>query len=252
MARSDSPDLQLFLARLTARSVLSSAERQAILNLPTRTVQVEANRDYVCVGERVDHSCLVVEGIMARVGENRDGQRQITALHVPGDMADLHSVVRPIGTSALQALSTTTLLRIPHSALSSLAARFPGVAEAFWRDCMVDSAILSQWVVNVGRRDARTRLAHLLCEMAIRFGDERRPRLVYGFPVTQAQLADATGLTSVHINRTLRSLREAGLVDAKAKEVQILDWRRLVQLGEFDSTYLQADLEPAEKERLLA
>lgn len=251
MSRTEVANLQAFLDRLTTRSVLSEEEQQAILNLPTRAGQVEANRDFVRIGETVDHCCLIVEGLMGRFGQTDEGTRQITAIHVPGDVADLHSVVRPIGTSAIQALCTTTVLRISHGELRKVAARFPAVAEAFWRDCMVDAAVLSQWVVNVGRRDARSRVAHLLCEMAVRTGDDRTPSLTYSFPMTQIHLADATGITSVHVNRMLKTLREEGLVSVRARVVEILDWNRLAKLGEFDDDYLAADTTPGERRRLL-
>jgi CRP-like cAMP-binding protein len=251
MSGSSGPNLQLFLDRLTTRSVLSNAERKAILALPTRASQISANHDFVRIGERVDHCCFIVEGMMGRFGQTSDGIRQITALHVPGDIADLHSVVRPVGTSAIQALSTTTVLRISHKDLRKVAARFPAVAEAFWRDCVVDAAVLSQWVVNVGRRDAKTRVAHLLCEMAVRTGDDRTPQLNYPFPATQSHLADMTGLTSVHVNRTLRALRDDGLVTVQARAVQIHDWNGLKKVGEFDAEYLAADTGPDARQRLL-
>ena len=251
MSGSTSPNLQLFVNRLTARSVLSDEERQAILSLPTRASQVNANRDFVRIGERVDHCCFIVDGMMGRFGQTTEGTRQITALHLPGDVADLHSVVRPIGTSAIQALATTTVLRISHKDLRSVAARFPAVAEAFWRDCMVDAAVLSQWVVNVGRRDAKTRMAHLLCEMSVRSGDGRTPLLNYPFPATQAHLGDMTGLTSVHVNRMLKTLRTDGLVTVRAREVHIHNWNQLEALGEFDADYLDADTTPEARRRLL-
>jgi CRP-like cAMP-binding protein len=251
MSGSSGPNLQLFLDRLTTRSVLSNAERKAILALPTRASQISANHDFVRIGERVDHCCFIVEGMMGRFGQTSDGIRQITALHIPGDIADLHSVVRPVGTSAIQALSTTTVLRIAHKDLRKVAARFPAVAEAFWRDCVVDAAVLSQWVVNVGRRDAKTRVAHLLCEMAVRTGDDRIPQLNYPFPATQTHLADMTGLTSVHVNRTLRALRDDGLATVQARAVQIHDWNRLKKVGEFDAEYLAADTGPDARQRLL-
>jgi CRP-like cAMP-binding protein len=252
MSGSASPNLQLFLDRLTTRSVLSDEEREAILNLPTRASQIDANRDFVRIGERVDHCCFIVQGLMGRFGQTSEGMRQITALHLPGDIADLHSVVRPVGTSAIQALSTTTVLRISHRELRRVAARFPAVAEAFWRDCMVDAAVLSQWVVNVGRRDAKTRMAHLLCELAVRTGDERTPQLSYPFPVTQAHLGDMTGLTAVHVNRTLMSLRHEGLVSVREREVRIHDWNRLRSVGEFNADYLEADTSADARRRLLA
>ncbi len=232
--------------------MLSDEEQQAILNLPTHAAQVQANRDFVRLGEVVDHACLIVGGLVGRFGQNAEGARQITAFHITGDMADLHSVVQPKGTSALQAMSTATIVRVPHRAIRAIAARYPAIAEALWRDCMVDASILSQWVVNVGRRDAKTRMAHLLCEMAVRYRATRQSGAVlFKFPLTQTHLADATGLTPVHVNRTLKSLREDGVAIVSSGTVQILRWEELTRLGDFDRTYLQADIKPDERIRIV-
>lgn len=252
MPFSNKPDLQRFLDRLTSRSVLTEEEQQAILNLPCRSQHVQGNRDFVLLGEQVDHSCLVVAGIVGRFGQNADGKRQITAMHIPGDMADLHSVVQPIGASALQALSIATILKVPHVALRAATARYPALAEALWRDCMVDASVLSQWVVNVGRRGARQRIAHLLCEMATRLRMvPARGDIVFPFAVTQSQIADATGLTSVHVNRTLQGMRRENLADVCGRAVRIGSWETLVDAGEFDSSYLQANVRPEERLRIM-
>lgn len=250
MLASADPNLQSFIDRLTRRSVLTDEEREAILALPTRASKVDGNRDFVRIGERVDHCCFIVEGMMGRFGQTSDGARQITALHAPGDIADLHSVVRPVGTSAIQALSSTTVLRISHNDLREVASRFPAVAEAFWRDCVVDAAVLSQWVVNVGRRDAKSRIAHLLCELAVRTGNDQTPQMNYSFPATQAHLADMTGLTPVHVNRMLKALRGDGLATVRSGTVQIHDWSLLKNVGEFDAGYLDADTAPDASQRL--
>ena len=244
------PNLSLFLDRLILRSVLSEREQQAILNLPTRTHQVQANRDFVRLDERVDHACFVVAGLVGRFDQNSQGKRQITSLYIAGDMPDLHSVVQPTATSALQALSTTTILKVPHSALRAIGAEFPAIAEALWRDCMVDSMILAQWVVNVGCRDAKTRIAHLLCEMACRSAPlQERKNVSYALPMTQAHLADATGISPVHVNRSLKALASHG-VSLRRGTVRIEDWDNLVQVGDFDAAYLQADLRPEERIRV--
>lgn len=249
---SSNQDLQPFLNRLTSRSRLSECEQVAVLELPSKTSQVAANRDFVRLNERVDHACVVLDGLVGRFAQTAEGARQITALHIPGDAADLHSVVLPKERAALQALSTTTIMRISHQDLRVLAGRYPAVAEAFWRDCSVDAAIVSQWVVNVGRRDARTRIAHLLCEMARRYGaGPLRGEVSYDFPLTQTHLADATGLTPVHVNRTLKGLAREQLVTVLAKNVLIHCWDRLAQVGEFDDEYLQAGLRPEERLRIL-
>jgi CRP-like cAMP-binding protein len=244
-------NLQPFLERLTSRSVLSERERGRILSLPFRARQTRPNTDFVALGERVAHACYIVDGLVGRFDESSNGARQITALHIAGDMADLHSVVQPTATSALQALSATTILEIPHAALRSAAADHPAIAEAFWRDCMVDSMILAQWVVNVGRRDALSRLAHLLCEMACRY--KRAPvngRVSFVLEATQAQLADANGMTPVHVNRTLRKLAQIGTF-VRSRRVVIEDWDALVETGDFDRQYLQDNLESCERLRIV-
>lgn len=252
MPQQSHPNFQTFLDRLTSRSVLSNEEQQAILGLPGYAAQAQANCDFVRLDEVVDHASLIVEGLVGRFGQNAEGVRQITAFHIPGDMADLHSVVLPTATSALQALSTATVLRVPQAAIRAAARRYPAIAEALWRDSMVDSAILSQWVVNVGRRDARTRMAHLLCEMATRYKAALdASEVTFELRLTQTHLADATGLTAVHVNRTLRALRDEGLATMTNRIVTIFDWDALAEIGEFDATYLQADIRPEERVRIV-
>lgn len=176
---------------------------------------------------------------MGWYGQNGQGGRQITCFHIPGDMADLVSLVSPKTGWGLVALTPTTLLRVPHENLRRLTTNHPAIAEAFWRDSVADGSIVAEWVVNVGRRPALARLAHLFCEMAIRsemagLGD----RTSYPLPLVQADLGDATGLTPVHINRTIKELRERSIVDLRGGTVTINDWDRLVSTGDFDPTYL--------------
>jgi CRP-like cAMP-binding protein len=234
--------LQLFVKRLASRSILTEEEESAILGLKGQVKHASAHVDFVRQGEQVDHSCLVVEGLVGRFGQNRNGARQITCFHIPGDMADLPSVVCPKSGWGLAALTSTTILRIPHADLRRVAARHPGVAEAFWRDCVADGSIFSEWVVNVGRRDAAARLSHLFCEMALRCeragqGD----RHSFLLPATQADLGDATGLTSVHVNRTLKELRARSVVTARSGRVTIHDWDQLVSAGDFDEGFMLLD-----------
>jgi CRP-like cAMP-binding protein len=157
-------------------------------------------------------------------------------------MADLPSVVSPKSGWGLAALTTTTILRLRHDDLRRVAAKHSGIAEAFWRDCVADGSIFSEWVVNVGRRDAIARVAHLFCEMAIRCeragqGD----RHSFPLPITQSDLGDATGLTSVHMNRTLKELRTRSVVTARAKNVIVHDWDQMVSIGDFDDAFMLLD-----------
>ncbi|MGN6497819.1 MAG: Crp/Fnr family transcriptional regulator [Tsuneonella sp.] len=229
--------------------MLTDRETDAVLALPTWTMEVAPNHDFVRLGEQVDQACLVVAGLVGRFDQNAKGARQITALHVPGDMPDLHSVMQPRATSALQALTTTTILKVPHRALREVAAAYPAIAEALWRDTMVDSMITAQWVVNVGRRDAESRIAHLLCEMACRYGVGSTGAVVFKLPMTQQQLADATGLTPVHVNRCLQKLKASG-ISVRNRTVRVDSWDALVALGDFDRGYLQDEMLPEDRIRI--
>jgi CRP-like cAMP-binding protein len=246
------PSLQSFVDRLNRRSVLTAEEQQAVLDMTGHAEQVDANRDFVRAGERVEHSCLVVAGLAVRFDQGADGGRQITAVHLPGDMCDLRSAVLPESTSSMRALSTSTIIRVPHTALRSASARYPAIAEAFWRDCMVDASIVTEWLANIGRRDARKRVAHLLCELAVRCLD-RLPDsyAVLHLQMNQQQLAEATGITAVHANRTLQSLRADGLVDWRNGNVSLPDWEALCALADFDRAYLQLTTQPEQRIRIM-
>lgn len=239
MHRTKDAALQLFVKRLVSRCNLTDAERGALLDLAGHCKQVAAHVDFVRLGEQVDHACLVVDGLVGRFGQTRDGIRQITCLYIPGDIADLASVVSPRSGWALGALADTTILQIPHADMRGLAAKHPGVAEAFWRDCVADGSIFSEWVVNVGRRNALSRLAHVFCEMAIRCEEAGHgDRTSFPLPITQPDLGDATGLTGVHVNRTLRDLRTAGIVELRAGVVTIHNWEKLVSVGDFNPAFM--------------
>ncbi len=242
--------LQLLLKRLTARSVLGAEERAAVLGLPAFARQVSANREIVRLGERVDHSCLVGDGFVGRFGQTEDGKRQLTSLHIPGDLADLYSLMIPSAPSALVALGPTTVFQISHAVIREATERYPALAAALWRDCVVDGMILAQWLVNIGRKNARSRMAHLICEIAIRYAQiGRLENNSFPFPVTQEQMSDALGLTSVHVNRSLQGLKREGLVNIGRGRATILDWNALAFAGEFEPNYLSLSMDEQEKVR---
>ncbi len=235
------PALRLFLRRLLLRSQLGEAEQAAVLALPAREVEVEPHRDIVRPGERTTYSCLVASGMAARFNQLRDGHRQITALHIPGDMCDLFSLMLPKVEWALQALSAPlTVLMVQHEDLAMLARDYPALGEAFWRDCVADGTILSQWIVNLGRRDARMRTAHLFCELGLRIEQAGLGmRTAYQMAAIQAQLADALGMTPVHMNRTMRSLARDNLLVVRGRTVVVPDWDALTAVAGFDPGYLE-------------
>lgn len=238
--------MEVFLSKLLAHSVLSEEEREEIAALPAMRVEVPVNRDLVRLGETVDHACLVERGLMGRFGQTKDGKRQFVSLHIPGEMPDLRSLMVPEANVSLNALTKSTVLRVPHGPLRDLEERYPAIAAAFSRDCVLQGEIVAQWLVNVGRRDSRTRMAHLLCEMAMRYGQPSpSPTSRYELPMTQEQLGDALALTSVHVNRTLGSLRDDGLVAFSKGVVEIQDWNALAAVAEFDPAYLHLGNEVA-------
>lgn len=237
--------LELFVRRLARHSRLTDAERAVLLALPTVPVQVAAHIDFVRLGEATHQACLVSEGLVGRFGQTAEGKRQFVSVHVPGELIDLPSVVMPQSTTALNALTASTICKVEHEALREIGFRYPAIAAAFWRDCVIDARIVSQWLVNIGRRDARSRMAHFFCELASRYrmmdqSDGRTFRL----PMSQEQIGDALGLTSVHVNRMLMSLRADDLVTFERGRVTILDPHGLARVGEFDAAYL-AESEPA-------
>lgn len=231
--------LRRFLARLLCRSPLDGEEQQAILSLGGRSYEVAPRVDVVTLGETVDYACLVEKGMAARFDQMRNGLRQITAFHIPGDMCDLHSVVAPTAAWGIAALTHSTIVRVPHSRLLELVETYPGIALAFWRDGIADASILAKWVGNLGRQDARSRLAHVICEFGVRMEEAGLgSRTAFDLQLTQEQLADAMGLTPVHVNRTLQRLRSEGLLSFLNRRVEIPDWQRLVAVAEFDPAFL--------------
>ena len=239
MQKPPHADLQHFLDRLLLRSALSQEERDAILDLPGEMKLVRANLDIVQEGEVVDHACLVVEGLLGRFQDLSDGRREITALHIPGDMPDLLAVPLPRVPFGITAICASKIIRVRRSALLEAATHHAGIAVAFMRDAAVDASILSTWVTNTGRRSAIERVAHLLCEMNVRLhAIGRGAANRFTMPCTQVHLADATGLTSVHVNRTLQTLKRRGLVSVSGHTFEILDWDVLKQIADFQPSYL--------------
>lgn len=227
-----------WIRRLRLRTRLSNEELAALGELPFEKRTHDTNRDFVRLGEHVTHACVIVSGLAGRFDQTASGARQITALHIPGDAADLHSVPVPLSANALQALARTEVAHVPHVPLRALVADYPNIALAFWRDCVVDAAILSKWSLNLGRASARQRIAHLLCELSIRYAAIGRDGQRFEFPATQVHIGDATGLTNVHVNRVIRELGEAGLARARGGRVEILNLAGLAKQGDFDASYL--------------
>ncbi|HEX8378983.1 MAG TPA: Crp/Fnr family transcriptional regulator [Allosphingosinicella sp.] len=190
-------------------------------------------------GDRVDNCVLLLSGFAYRHKITGAGQRQIIAIHLPGEFLDLQNCLLGLADHNVQALTRCEVATVPVAALRKLAEDRPRVGQAMWMDTLVDAAIFREWIVNVGRRDSISRLSHLLCEMALRLEEaglavDRR----YQLPMTQEQLADCTGLTPVHVNRVLKELGRMGLISRDKRSVEIVEWDRLQRIGDFNTRYL--------------
>ncbi|MDQ2877944.1 MAG: Crp/Fnr family transcriptional regulator, partial [Pseudomonadota bacterium] len=171
-----------------------------------------------------------------------DGRRQIVAIHIPGDFVDLHSFPLKKLEHFVAALTRVKVATVSHANVRAIIATYPTLTELLWRSTLIDAAINREWIVSIGARGAAARLAHLFCEMYRRLDRVGMVQgLRYDFPVTQVDLADATGLTADHANRMLRQLREDRLVAFSQGRVEILDWPGLQRFAEFDPGYLFLD-----------
>ena len=185
---------------------------------------------------------LLLSGIAARRKDMRDGRRQYTELHVPGDFTDLHSFTLKYLEHDIVALSDCSFALVPHENLKKITERHPHLTRVLWFSTNVDASIHREWVVSLGSRSAIARMAHLFCEMYVRLemvgltrGDS------YDLPISQQELGEMLGITSVHSNRTLQQLRKRGLIDFAGGLVTIRDVAALKQIAEFDASYLYLD-----------
>lgn len=161
---------------------------------------------------------------------------------MPDEFVDLQNAFLPRADHSVQALTDADLAVIPHQALRELALSRPAIASALWLDTLIDASIFREWVVNVGRRDSRARVAHILCELSLRMEQAGLARdHQYELPMTQEQLADAVGLTSVHVNRVLKQLSEDGLIRRDKRSIRITDWPRMRAAGDFNERYLHLE-----------
>ena len=217
-----------------------SSEEVALLNDITRDVRTTSTkRDIISEGAKPEHLHLIVQGWAVRYKVLSDGTRQITAFLIPGDLCDLHVTILEQMDHSIAALTTCRVAWVASDLFDRLTAEHPRLTRALWWGTLVDAAVLRAWIVNLGRRDAYARIAHLLCELHYRMsmvGLTHNDR--FDFPLTQSELADATGLTPVHVNRTVQSLRADGLIELSAKALKITDVGALQQAAGFDPAYL--------------
>ncbi|SFP60904.1 Crp/Fnr family transcriptional regulator [Sphingomonas rubra] len=239
--RGDRPYLKRFLRGRRGGNI--APDDLAALEAAAQGEQTYRSRAIVVrAGSPVTNSTLLLEGFMCRYMDDRAGHRQLVAIHVPGDFVDLHGF--PMGwlDHDIGTIGSVRVANWAHSALEEVLEHRPRLTRMMWFSTLLDAAMHREWVFRLGRLDAIGRVAHLLCELEVRLdmvGLAENGR--YHLPLTQADLAEACGLTGVHVNRVLRSLRERELLLFRNNEVTILDKAALRALAEFDPMYLYGD-----------
>jgi CRP-like cAMP-binding protein len=218
---------------------LNAGEREALLALPCRVERKQPGKYIVREGDRPTHSCLIISGFAFRQKIVADGGRSICAIQMRGDMVDLQNSLLGLADHSVQTLTRCSLGFIPRQAIRELAVAFPNVGMAMWSETLVDGSIFREWIANIARRNAASRIAHLLCEFGVRLeAAGLGAKLAYELPMTQEQLADCTGLTPVHVNRTLKLLEASGDIMRSIRHVAIADWDKISSTADFRSEYL--------------
>ena len=229
------------IRKLSRLAPIEEADREAIRALPFKRRTVGANQMLIREGERVTTCALLLSGYTCRHKTTSDGARQIVSFHMAGDLLDLDQLLLARADHTLQTITEATLAWLPEADVRRLIRDYPRLNEALWRDTLIDASIFREWVLNVGRRDAKSRIAHMLCEFAARreaagLGSPER----FDLPMTQEQIGDATGLTSIHVNRMLQELARDGVIARDKRQIEITDWAGLRSIGGFDARYLHA------------
>jgi CRP-like cAMP-binding protein len=229
----------LFVRKLSTFSPLSpDSERE--LERATRDIRAFKSGDVVLrSGDVPQRAHAILEGFACRYKLLPDGKRQILDFLIPGDLCDGHMLFMAEMDHNVAALSACRIAIIPHATLLHLTERRPDVARALWWSALVQESIAREWIVNVGRRFGEQRVGHLLCEICFRLAAVGLVRdREYQLPLTQLDLADATGLSAVHINRVLQRLRADGLIRLRSGKLTVNDLRRLEEFSGFDPAYL--------------
>ena len=238
---SESNTLCGVIAKLGRLAPLEQADREALLALPFEVRQAPALQYLVQEGGVATNCCILLSGYVCRSKITREGARQIVSFHMPGDILDLHHLLLTRADHNVQTITQATIAWVLAADLRRVAQERPTVSEALWRDTLIDASIVREWVLNVGRRNAKSRVAHLLCEFAARrevagLGPLER----FELPMLQEQIGDACGLTSVHVNRMLSELAEDGVIARNKRLVTITNWARMRHIADFDISYLHA------------
>jgi CRP-like cAMP-binding protein len=231
------------LARLVYRLEkvvgLSKEDLNLINKVPVTIRTYNSNRDIVREGEFPSQCCIVLSGQLIRNKITDSSRRQIMSFHVVGDLPDLHSLYLGRADHNITSLGSAVVGFISHCSLRELMVRSPGVTQALWRETLVEASIFREWEINLGGREAIARVAHLLCEMAVRLRAVNLTKnLTFALPWTQQDIGDACGMSNVHVNRVIQTLRSNDVIDWRSKVMRIVRWEELERIAEFSPDYL--------------
>jgi CRP-like cAMP-binding protein len=227
------------ITKLMLSNILDGDDIRAIQSLPIRSRELGAREVIAAEGDRPRECCVIGEGFGFRSKTTSDGSRQILSLHIPGEIPNLQSLHLKLMDHDLLTLTPCKLTFVPHEAMRALTRTRHNVADALWRETMIDAAIFREWIVNVGRRSGSARMAHLLIELYDRLSAIGRARdNMFEFPITQSELADCVGLSTVHVNRVLQDLRKQGFLRTDRAKFQLLRSRELKEVADFAPAYL--------------
>ncbi len=230
---------EMLIRRLRVDTHLSDEDSDALKALPIQIKEVEDNTPIVSEGDRPAKCCLLIQGFACRSKVADTGRRQILSFHIPGDIPDLQSLFLRTMDHDLTTMSDATVGFLDHTAVNALIDARPSIGRALWRETLIDSAIFREWIVNVGVRPAAGRMAHLLAELRERMASVGLTEDgTFNFPITQNKLAEALGLSAVHVNRVLQSFRARHILDLQKQQVTIANHDAVVTAGGFDDTYL--------------
>lgn len=234
--------LSVHLRMLRQRTSISVDEQRAIEALVSEVRNVRADQAVIRAGETLTFSLLLLDGWTARTKDLASGDRQISELHISGDFVDLHGFMLKHLDHDLRAFTPCRLAVVPHERLERMLEKHPRLARIYWFLTNIDAAIHREWLLSLGQRSALSHMAHLFCEMCVRFDQIGMVEDgAYAFPLTQREVAECLGLTTVHANRMVQELRRRGLIELANRRVKILDHPRLEALAEFDPRYLYFD-----------
>ncbi|NYD89927.1 Crp/Fnr family transcriptional regulator [Sphingomonas melonis] len=221
---------------------MTPEERRVLEDSATSVKHYPARHHLVRRGEPVDTSMMLIEGYVTRYMDDREGYRQLVSVHIPGDFVDLHGFPTGRLDHDVGTLGPVKMALFDHQTLVGITERHPSLTRFLWFATLIDAAMHREWIFRLGRLGAEGRLAHFFCELYARLemvGLARDGQ--FDLPLTQPDLAEACGLTGVHVNRTLRTLRERNLLTFKSGRVEILNHAGLCAAAEFASDYLYSD-----------